>query len=763
MSARARSSARRGASAHTCGAPLALAARISVLVTRAAAALAWCVLLAAGAAAGASRQRTEDLGSPQRPTLRSQRIEFAEAPRIDGVLDDEVWQRAGRATGFVQVAPVDGAPPTFDTEVLVAHDADLLYVALVCHDREADVRARQMDRDAFVRYDDVVELWFDTFADERSAFWFQITPAGSRGDALIADGGTSFNKQWDGIWYGRATVTADGWQAELAFPFQTLSFDPNVEGWGFNLRRRRVASGEETRWAASGVAYGFFALTEGGRLTGLEGVAQGRGVDVVGYAKGSAARASADASSETELDGGLDVRWRPTPASALRLTFNTDFAETEVDDRQVNLERFPLFFPEKRAFFLEDAGIFEFGAPMLRSTVVPFFSRRVGRADDGEAVPILAGAKFTGRIGDWTLGGLGASLDAADGVDAQGVAVARVSRSLGEGRAVGGLFTAGDPSDGNAATFGIDARFGSPRFFGPGHSAYLWTYLLGTTGDGADDEGRAFGVQAQTQSRSFRHDLQLQRVDAGFDPALGFVRRAGIEQGRWEARYTWRSDDASSWLRQYNARIAPTWTWDQVGGEDGFALPVQLFDATLVTDDRVELEVHHISESLDGPFTVGGAATAPAGDYDMRRWFFEFETNDRRRVAGLAAYEWGDYFGGRISRLRLEPLLIPHRYFSLGLAFQDVAIDLDSGDYRTQLYGWRVGVTFSPDLAWKTLVQYDTESKDLGVQSRLHWIVQPGQDLYFVVNAGFTKASHDAAFRSEEQQATLKLSYTWRF
>ncbi len=703
--------------------------------------------------------------APHRPAVRSVLLEPGESPVIDGDLSDPAWQRAGRTTGFRQVVPVDGGPVTFDTEVWVTHDKDLLYIALVCHDERSEVRARQMDRDAFVRYDDVVELWFDTFRDERSAFWFQITPAGSRGDALIADGGSSFNKQWDGLWYGRAQVTDDGWQAELAFPFQTLAFDPDHPEWGFNLRRRRVANGEESRWAASTVAYSFFALTEGGRLLGLEGAQQGRGIDVVAYGRASAARETSSDDFDNDVDGGVDVTWRPTPSSALRFTVNTDFAETEVDDRQINLDRFPLFFPEKRAFFLEDAGVFEFGAPMLRNTVVPFFSRRVGRTDAGEAVPILAGVKYTGRVRDTAFGLLATALDAApSGVtDDVGLGALRVMQNLGEGRAIGAMATAGDPRNGEAATYGVDARFGSPRFFGEGHSGFLWAYALGTTGERSADDGNAFGVQAQSQSRNWRHDVQLQRIDEDFQPALGFVRRAGIDQARWEARYTWRSFDAQSFIRQYNTRIAPTFTQDRRGNEDSFAVPVQLFDTVFVTDDRLELEVHHISETLDNPFTVGGDATAPPGDYEMQRWFLEFESNDRRRFAGLAALEWGDYFGGDIQRVRFEPLLIPGKHLSVGLAFQDVQVSLPAGDYHTQLYGWRVAVTFTPDLVWRNLVQYDTDSKDLGVQSRLHWIVEPGQDLFVVAQLGFTKDDPTSSFRTEEQQAIVKFAYTWRF
>ncbi len=324
------------------------------------------------------------------------------------MLDEAIWQRAALLGELTQTHPVEGAAPTHPTDVRLAYDKDFLYVGLLCHDDPSQIRARQMARDANIRFDDVVELWIDTFGDHRFGFWFQVTPAGSRGDALLSDAGDGFNKSWDGIWYAQMRIVDEGWVAEIALPFQTLAFKPGTD-WGFNLQRRRIANGERMRWAHPSVAYRFFNLTVGGALTGLEGMEQGWGLDVVPYVKGNVAHdeAGADDGFSSGGDVGLDVRWRPTPASQLRLTVNTDFAETEVDERLVNLTRFPLFFPEKREFFLEDAGQFEFGFPGRRGRsrgLIPFFSRTIGRDADGNPVPILAGVKLGGHFGPWESG-----------------------------------------------------------------------------------------------------------------------------------------------------------------------------------------------------------------------------------------------------------------------------------------------------------------------------------------------------------------------
>jgi len=732
-------------------------------------------------AAARGAQATAPLESPAeslteppnlRPTLRSARLAAGSSPRIDGVLDDAAWQEAARIGALTQVEPFEGVPARHGTEVLVAHDADFVYVALLCADEPEAIRARQMDRDADVQYDDVVQLWFDTFDDGRFAYWFQVTPGGSLGDALISDNGSSFNKQWDGIWYGRTAITEAGWQAELAFPVQTFSFDPARSTWGFNVTRERIADGEDSRWATPRQGISFFTLSDGGHLTGLTGLHQGRGIEIIPYARVGLARPDSSRSEESAFDAGVDIAWRPTPASTLRLTINTDFAETEVDNRQINLDRFPLFFPEKRDFFLEDAGVFEFGAPTLRRSLVPFFSRTVGRGANGEAIPLLVGGKFTGRFGDWNIGALGTLVDGTERTPEQGLGVLRISRNLGDGRSVGGLVTTGDPEGGGAegggaegggaATFGIDTRLGSSRLFGPGRTGFLWAYLLGTTGDGEGGDDTAYGVEAQTRSRTWRHSAELQRVGAQFDPKLGFVGRRGFERAGLQSEYTWRTDDTTRWLRSYSASAAPTVTRDLDGDEDGYNLPVKLFGANLWTEDSVELEIERIGDQLDDGFALSDSVRVPAGEYEMTRWSLEVDTNDRRRVLANAGYEWGDYFGGEIRTLSFAPLWVPNRFVTLGLDYSDIEIEIEAGRFHTQLYGWRANFTFTPDVAWRNLVQYDTESKQLGAQSRLHWIIEPGRDLFVVLQLGFSKEDHDAAFVTGEQNFIVKLGYTWR-
>jgi len=710
----------------------------------------------------------------QKPQVRPLFLEPPPEVRVDGVLDEEFWSRAARVGELTVTEPVEGATPAHPTDVLLAYDAENFYVGVVCHDDPAEVRARQMDFDAFVQFDDVVEVWFDTFNTERFGFWFQVTAGGSRGDALLADSGSSFNKSWDGIWYGRSRVTDQGWVAELKLPFKTLSFQEGETTWGFNVQRKRVANGEDARWANPKVAYRFFNLAEGGQLVGMTGMHQGMGLDVTPYLKGGLSKnhETLDPSLDGELDGGLDLAWRPTPSTNVRVTTNTDFAETEVDDRRVNLSRFPLFFPEKRDFFLEDSGMFEFGPASgrrgggSRGGVRPFFSRTIGRGPDGSAVPILAGVKFTGRVGDWNIGLLETRVDDFDTDDTgpvgeRSLGVLRVSRNFGGENAAGVLFTHGNPAEvGTATTYGADFRVGSTRLFGEGHSGSLWGYFVQSDNEDADD-GASYGLKAQTRSATWEHTAESYVIEENYDPRLGFVRRTGVHHHRYELEYTWRGGPEDR-FRQVEFQVGPHFDEDLEGAEDRFTLPVSWLSLEFQSEDSLSFETEWFEETLDGGFELSDDVSVGAGEYDGVTHSLRLRASDRRRLTGDATLEVGDFYGGDLLRWSVEPRILPSKFWNLGVGFEDIQAEFAGPDLDTQVYSADLDFTFNPDLSLRNVVQYDTESENLGWQSRLHWILSPGQDLFLVGLWGWNKFERDSFHRVSEE-LVVKLSYTLRF
>ena len=399
-----------------------------------------------------------------------------------------------------------------------------------------------MAHDGRVRADDYVTLVLDTFHDRRNAYYFIVNPIGARYDALVSNN-DDFNLNWDGIWIAAASIDDSGWQAEIAIPFKTLSFDPKISTWGFNIERNIKRKYERVRWSGAHPDFYMWDVSEAGDLTGLHGLKQGVGLDIVPYAL---ARYSLDnlPRDDTSLQGefGGDVRYRVTPNLLASLSVNTDFAETEVDVRQVNLTRFPLFFPEKRAFFLEDSGIFDFGNTTSK-TVLPFFSRRIGLSDTSEPVSILTAAKVSGRVGDYNIGAIDAVLESHDDLDIKNALVTRVSKNVFEQSTVGMITTVGDPnSDFDNVMGGLDFNYRTSDAFGDRvfeASAYgLSSYTEGL--DGGDDF--AFGVDVGMPDDLWEWELGFTQIEDNFNAALGFVPRTGIRRYNGGADYNPRPD-----------------------------------------------------------------------------------------------------------------------------------------------------------------------------------------------------------------------------
>jgi Domain of unknown function (DUF5916) len=685
---------------------------------------------------------------------------------VDGDLRDPGWSGAARLGALTQVDPIEGVRPTRETLVRLCVDRDYLYLAIECREDRSEVRGRLMQRDANLDADDRVEFWLDTFHDRRFAYWFQIGAGGSKGDALIGGGG--FNKSWDGIWEGKAAITERGWQAEIAIPFKTIAFKAGSERWRFNLRRLRKANDEESRWAAPLVAYQFFSLTQGGVITGLTGMAQGVGLDVVPYVKTSASRDRREGKHTTrDGDAGLDLSYRLSPALNLRLTYNTDFAETEVDTRQTNLTRFPLFFPEKRDFFLEDAGLFSFGVTGRRPTLIPFFSRRMGRDARGAAVPIIVGAKLTGRMDDWNLGLLSVYQDEQTDADARfsdrrALSVVRVSRNVGRESSIGMLATSGKPTDpGDAYTAGFDFRYGDSRAFGPGRGIDIRGWWLGTFTDGPGGDDGAYGLQADYSSREWDLSLSSNHVEDNFSPELGFVRRTGVREYRLRATRTWRF--WNSVVRRIEATAFPRATTNESGSKDSGLLFVKPMEVTFVSDDSVRYDLRREFWRLNEGFRIRDEITIPASDYYFTTHSIEVQTSKKRWAYVVASGKFGGFYSGNKTTLEFQPMVILGPHLQIGGGYEQNNVNLDEGSFTTHTWSGRVDISISPEMSWRNLVQYDSDSKNLSAQTRVRYIFRPGQELFLVGLYAWEKAVHEAPFVPTTQDSALKVLYTIRF
>ena len=690
-------------------------------------------------------------------SVRAVRVE--EAPVVDGRLDDDVWEQASRGGPLTQVMPDEGAAATERTEFRVVHDDDALYIGVWCFDGEpSKIVASEMARDLRVRWDDHIVLVLDPFLDRRNGYLFRVNPNGARDDALISNN-VRVNENWDGIWSARSSIDGSGWYAEVAIPFTTLAFDPAGTAWGFNVERAIRRKDEVDRWSGARQKFRIQDVAEAGGLTGLEGLHQGIGLEVTPYALGKYRDDRVADDADTLVDGGLDLRYSIAPNLNAGLSYNTDFAETEVDARQVNLTRFPLLFPEKREFFLQDAGIFEFGD--LGPSLIPFFSRRIGLSRSGEVVPITVAAKLTGRVGGYNIGLLDALVDEHAGLPVRNTFVGRVSRNVLESSSVGAIVTHGDPDslDDNLLAGG-DFVFRNSDLFED------WTlrgsaFALGTWTEGVRGGGNlAAGGSVTAESEPIFTRINVFQIDENVNPALGFVPRRDIRT--YEGTFAYRPYvESVDWIRRFWVSYFTQHVTD-LGNDLESALhsltPIYL---ELESGDQVFFNTQAHLDAPEKDFEIHPGVIIPPDDYWWQVYRLGFQTANRRPVDGRFIYEFGQFYDGKKYSYDVEVTFKPSKHLFFALGYQLNQIRLPQGDFDTRLAFARAQVNFTTDLAWFNLLQYDDGSETIGLNSRLQWEFRPGSFLYLVLNQNVDR--NHGRVRVEETELTAKLSMAFRF
>ena len=688
--------------------------------------------------------------------------EGAAPPKIDGVLDEAIWAQVTPITDFRQVEPVQGAPASEATEIRILFDERAIFVSLVCRDSDpAGIRATQARRDANLDPDDRVELIFDTFHDRRNGFWFQIGPAGSRGDALIARNGGEFNKQWDTIWYGKARITADGWQAELEIPTSSINFDPAATSWGFNARRFIRRHNEEVQWASPDPSVHFMSAAIAGTLTDVPPLRQGIGLDIKPFAVGDFRHDESEEDDDFDLDAGLDLFYRITPDIKASVSFNTDFAETEVDARRVNLTRFPLFFPEKRDFFLEDSGNFLFGPGGRRGggggDAMPFFSRRLGIDPYGREIPLLAAMKLTGRTDSYSWGVMDVQTDDFEEFDAQNLAVARFSKNILEQSDVGVIATQGDPLGGDRnCTLGVDFNYRTNRFRGDRNLQFAG-YALQSDTDGVSDNDGAYFAQGAYLNDEVQLTGDVTVVEENFDPALGFVPRRGIK--KYRGSFAWRPRLHSA-IRQLGFSATPYLITDRGNDLESAGLHLNPLSVEWESGDRVGLELALTRDVLDEDFWIRSDVLVPEATYDETRWGVDAHTSDKRELSGGAWFGGGDFWDGTREDWGTRLAWRPSAAATLHGTYERNDVDLDGGAFEVHIARLQADFQFGPNLAWMNFAQWDNQSDLIGLNSRLWWIPRPGTELFLVVNQGWE--AHADHIVGEDRAVSVKVGTTFR-
>jgi hypothetical protein len=704
---------------------------------------------------GAGLLAAESLWAETKPSIVALRID--EPLVIDGRLDEEAWQKAEKGGGFRQYDPGRGTPATERTEFAIVYNQDHFYLGVWCYESDpGGVMARSMNRDRVFTGSDFLYLFLDTFHDQRNGYVFAVNPTGAQSDALITNN-VERNFSWDGIWTSKTQITEEGWFVEIAIPFKTLSFDPGATVWGFNMSRRIRRKGEAVRWTAWRDEVRTHNAVEAGDVTGLHGMRQGRGVEFSPYTTGR----YRDGNSGNGFTGeaGADLRYRITPSFSATVSYNTDFAETEVDQRLVSFSRFPLFFPEKRDFFLEDSGIYNFGSGA--SSLLPYFSRRIGLSD-GMIAPIQLATKLAGRLGDYDVGFTHALLAEQGGLDQQNVLAARVSRRVFEQSSVGVIATAGNPSA-ELANYvgGVDFKFRTNQLAGDKIFA-ADVNALGSFSEGAgggEQGDYAYGVNLYYPNEIWDSELHYLEIGTNFNPALGFVPRRGIRSLEYELGRTWRSQNRS-WFRTWEVGGAVEMITRTSGELDSARIAFTPLDLELESTDEITLRITH---DLDWPrkgFELADVMV-PAGQYSWTKARLAVETTSTRPVWVEAALQTGEFYDGWRNVLESEVEWNPSKHFRFNLHYQYNQVDLSGGHFDAHVGSLGMNWNVTPDLGWSALAQYDSISNALGFNSRIRWEYKPGSTIYFVLNQSLL--AQDGGPLLEASDLTLKADATFRF
>lgn len=738
----------------------------------------------------------------ERPTLRAGTLtpDF----RFDGMMNEPAWWAATDSiANLITIEPEEGGVPAGRTIVKVLANQHDIVVGVRCYDNEPQgIVSFSKARDSEIDEEDHILIVFDTFMDGRSGYVFAVNPAGARFDGLVIEQGEDVNSDWDAIWEAKTLRDNTGWYAEIRIPIKSLGYKKGLSSWGFNVQRRVQRLQETSRWAGANLDYEIFQTSRAGLLTDLPEFDFGVGLSIRAATVGTIGQPDGE-NTETDGDISLDVTQRLGPNLLSSLTVNTDFAETEVDARQTNLSRFDLFFPEKRSFFLEGVDIFQFGVALDEDIMIPFFSRRIGLLggsdEDLPEIPINVGGKINGRVGNTNIGAMVVntrkvdSLDVGDAdedikihVPQTTMAAVRINQNILEESSVGMLATFGDQrGNSDAWMAGVDFTYRTSEFL---DEKNFGISVWGLLNDGKDLEGEdldgdksALGFRIDYPNDLLDMSLMSVRIGDGFQPALGFVPRTDIHF--WNATAEVNPRPPWPWLRQMFFELSGSLYNNLDNSEwESYEVTIKPLDWLLESGDQFEAGITPEGDRPPEAFEVASDIDIPSGSfsgpYNWTRFFLGARTARQLKISAEIKWEFGDFYNGDLSTIEASLALKPSAFFTLELIAErntgkvmalpeDVeeedVTELVEREFTEEVFGVRLLLNFSPDLQLSSFTQYDTESKELGSNSRLRWTFHPLGDLFIVYNHNLLRNDEDDRWEFVSNQLPVKIQYTWRF
>jgi len=709
--------------------------------------------------------------------------------RFDGKMENPVWWATGNViNNLITIEPEEGGIPAGRTMIKVLADQDYIVVVVRCDDNDPQsIVSFSKARDVVLEEEDHVLLVLDTFLDGRSGYVFAINPTGARFDGLVVKQGEDVNSDWDTVWEAKTSQDDTGWYVEIRIPIKSLSYKKNLTEWGFNVQRRVQRLQETSRWSGAKRDHEIYQVGQAGLLTDLPHFDLGMGLSIRPSVVVTGTKSSRDDTLDVDEDASLDITRRLGPNLLSALTINTDFAETEADVRQINLTRFPLFFPEKRSFFLEGADIFEFGVGLDENMMIPFYSRRIGLLGLGGSsqseIPINIGGKVNGRIGNTNVGALVVNTRQEDGfglgdnvtvdVSESTMGAVRVSQNVLKESSVGLLATFGDQLNRTDSwLLGADFIYKTSRFQ---QDKNLFIGAWGLFNDREDLSGdkSSVGFRIDYPNDLVEFSLTSIRIGDAFDPSLSFVPRNDTHLWELELEYNPRPD--WPWVRQMFHEVSLNLFNDRNSGRwESYELSIKPIDWLLESSDQFEFSIEPQGDRPPDIFDVSDDADIPADTYEWTRYVFSMNTAGKRRVAGAVTLETGSYYNGDLDTIEARLTFKPSAFFTLELTAErndgevsalvngSVSGELVKMSFTEVLYGVRFQLDISPNVQFSSFTQYEKPGRELSSNNKLRWSFDTHGDIFVVYNHNLVRADDDS-WKLVSYEVPIKVQYVFRY
>ncbi len=698
----------------------------------------------------------------QNPSIKATRTD--QTAVIDGKLDESFWQDAIPFSGFKMVEPTPGAEPTEKTEVRVVYNQIGLYFGIRCYDSDpAKVTANTMVHDnAEERTEDQISILLDPFQDNRTGYIFMINPKGARSEGLT--GGEHYSLGWDGLWEAGCRIDEKGWTAEIKLPFKTISFNPNLNSWGLNIERYIARKQEVIRYTGIDLNSFFSNPKEAGLLEGMSNIKQGMGLTIRPYGLGSLNDSKTDSLKPSAgINGGLDVYKSITPNFMAAVTINTDFAETEVDERKLNLTRFPLYYPEKRTFFLEGSDIFEFGGTSSE-TIAPFFSRRIGLLD-GNVIPLNYGGKVFGKIKNTNIAALDVQTGRSGTVGSQNMFAARISQNILDESKVGVILTNGSPTGEKNTLAGVDFRYQTSRFMQDKNlSIDLWG--INNWNESRGGNKNAYGMKLDYPNDLIDGSASYYFIGDSIDPGVGFLPRRAYHNLNTNVSFMPRPEKGliGKLVRQWFFELQMSNYWNLKGELESSQIFTAPVNFRTESGEHIEFNIIPNKEVLPEDFEVAEGTILRKGSYNFTNYRFEFNSASYRKIQFDFSYMFGHFYSGHYKDIETGLTLKLDGYANLQMGANLIRGNLPDGNFSENVYFSKLNLYLNPDLGISNYIQFDDVSNRIGYNGRFFWQIRPGNIIYLVYNNNIARIfDPDRRFRLIEDQVQFKVQMSVRF